>query len=89
MLNPNRIIDMTNAFYDSCVLFTASDLGVFAKLGEIGEADAQTLASVLHLDLRGARLLLDACVALELLRKDKTLYSNTPESASFLVPGSS
>lgn len=88
MLNPDRIIGMASAFYDSCALFTASDLGVFAKLAELGSADAATLAAALGLDARGARLLLDACVALELLDKDGEVYANTPETAAFLVPGS-
>lgn len=88
MLKPDRIIGMASAFYDTCVLFAASDLGVFARLAETGPADAASLAASLRLDRRGARLLLDACVALELLNKDGETYSNTPESAVFLVPGS-
>lgn len=89
MVNPERIIGMASAFYDSCVLFAAADLGIFAKLAETGRpADAATLASALGLDERGARLLLDACVALDLLKKDGGSYTNTAESAVFLVPGS-
>lgn len=88
MLNPDRIIGMASAFFDSCVLFAASDLGVFAKLSEVGPADAASLASSLRLDPRGMRLLLDACVALELLEKNGEVYANTPESSVFLVPGS-
>lgn len=78
---------MASAFYESCVLFAASDCGIFAQLEKTGKADAETLASALKLDRRGARLLLDACVSLELLRKEGNLYSNTPESAAFLVSG--
>lgn len=87
MHKPDRIIDMASAFYESCVLFAASDLGIFARLAAVGHADADSLAGDLQLDKRGARLLLDACVALELLTKEGTLYSNTPESLAFLVPG--
>jgi ubiquinone/menaquinone biosynthesis C-methylase UbiE len=79
---------MASAFYDSCVLFTASDLGIFARLAELGSADADTLATALKLDNRGTILLLDACVALDLLKKAGNIYQNTPESALFLVPGS-
>ncbi|MBN2711412.1 MAG: methyltransferase domain-containing protein [Planctomycetes bacterium] len=86
--NPSRIIDMASAFYDSCVLFTASDLGVFATLSELGKADAATVARSLGLDERGATLLLDGCVAVRLLEKNDGLYNNTTESAIFLVPGS-
>jgi 3-hydroxy-5-methyl-1-naphthoate 3-O-methyltransferase len=87
MPDPTRIVRMASAFYDSCVLFAASDLGVFAALSESGSADADTLSERLELDPRGARLLLDACVALELLSKDDDFYCNAPDAAAFLVPG--
>lgn len=86
-MNPTRIIDMASAFYDSCVLFTASDLGIFATLAEVGLASAGEIADRCHLDVRGATLLLDACAALELLVKEGEQYRNTPESSFFLVPG--
>lgn len=88
MPKPDRIVRMASAFYESCVLFAASDLGVFARLEELGQADAPALANALKLDGRGAQLLLDACVALELLDKTGPLYHNTEESRAFLVPGS-
>lgn len=88
MHNPARIISMASAFYESQILFTASDLGVFANLAELGSAAADTLAERLGLDPRGTRLLLDACVSLELLAKDGEQYTNSPEAAIFLVPGS-
>ncbi len=87
-MNPERIVSMASAFYESCVLFAASDLGVFRQLGGSGEADAKTLAAECGLDLRAARLLLDACVALGLLEKTEDRYRNSPETQTFLVPGS-
>ena len=87
-MNPSRIVDMASRFYDSCVLFTASDLGLFAKLSELKKADAETIASACGINTRGATLILDACVALGLLAKDDSLYTNAPESALYLVPGS-
>jgi SAM-dependent methyltransferase len=86
--DPSRIIELANAFYGSCVLFTASDLGVFGKLAELGEADAPTLASALGLEERGARLLLDGAVSIGLLDKRGEHYRNTRDSSIFLVPGS-
>lgn len=83
-----KIIELANAFYGSCVLFSASDLGVFGKLAELGEADAATLAGALGLDERGAGLLLDGCVAVGLLEKRAGCYRNTRDSAVFLTPGS-
>ncbi len=88
MQDPARIMKMASAFYDSGVLFAASDLGLFGKLAELGSADAAVLAAALRLDERGARIILDACVAVKLLEKTGDTYRNTPESAMFLVPGS-
>jgi len=88
MIDPSRIVNMASAFYDSCVLFTASDLGFFKKISELGKADAKTIANDLNLNERGTRLLLDACVALDLLNKENNEYKNTPESNAFLVPSS-
>jgi SAM-dependent methyltransferase len=87
-MDPNRIVDMASAFYESAILFAASDLGVFWKLAGLGEADLDSLVSACGLDQRGGRILLDACVALGLLEKDKGRYRNGPEAALFLVPGS-
>ncbi|MFZ2053083.1 MAG: methyltransferase [Candidatus Aminicenantales bacterium] len=87
-MNPDRIIEMASAFYESSVLFAASDLGVFGKVAELGEAGAEAVAAACGLDRRGARLLLDACVALGLLLKTGDRYRNSPEAAAFLVPGS-
>jgi SAM-dependent methyltransferase len=85
--NPSHIIELASAFYGSCALFAASDLGVFAKLEELGQADGPALAQALALDTRSLQLLLDACVALGLLTKEGALYGNAPETAAFLVPG--
>ena len=87
-MNPARLVEMASAFYESCVLFAASDLGIFGKLAELGEADADAVAGACGLDGRGGRLLLDACAALGLLIKKGDRYRNSPEAAELLVPGS-
>lgn len=86
-ISPSRIMEQASAFYGSCVLFTASDMGVFKVLDEQGTADLEFVNKAINGDLRGTRLLLDACVAVGLITKDGNLYSNTPETAAFLVPG--
>src|SRR3990172_8279779 len=87
-LNPNHIIELASAFYGSCILFAASDLGVFRQLATMESSDAESLAKALKLDPRGTVLLLDACVAENLLVKEGAVYRNTPETGAFLVPGS-
>lgn len=86
--DPQHIVRMASAFYESCILFAATDLGIFANLARVGTADVEQLATVLSADPRGLRLLLDACVALGLLIKEGLNYRNAPETAAFLVPGS-
>jgi ubiquinone/menaquinone biosynthesis C-methylase UbiE len=87
-MNPSRIVEMASAFYDSCALFAASDLGLFDCLHRSPGATAEGVAHDCRLNPRGTRLLLDACVALGLLTKTDETYANTPESDTFLVAGS-
>lgn len=86
--DPRPIIDMASAFYQSCILFSASDLGLFACLETTGGATAPDVARECGLAERETRLLLDACVALGLLDKQGERYRNTREASLFLVPGS-
>lgn len=86
-LDPSGVMRMASAFYNSGALFAAIDLGLFGKLAQLESADAATLASNLQVNERGLRILLDACVALNLLEKNGGSYRNAPESARFLVPG--
>ena len=87
MPDPSRIMRMASAFQESCLLFAASDLGVFGKLAEAGPSSADQVAKSLNLNVRGATLLLNACAAIGLLQKHGECFSNTPEAAAFLVPG--
>lgn len=87
--SPQRIMELANAFYGSCVLFAASDLGFFGALARQPGLGAADLAAGLKLDPRATRLLADACVALGLLAQQADGYANTPESMAFLVPGAS
>ncbi|MDD4736081.1 MAG: methyltransferase [Kiritimatiellae bacterium] len=87
-MNPSLITDMASAFYDSCILFAASDAGLFTALAAHPHSTGDELAERCNLNPRSARLLLDACVALKLLVKNNNSYANTPESALFLVAGS-
>jgi len=85
--NPAPILDLANAFFGSCVLFVASDTGIFKRLAEQDGLDAATLARDLDCSPRGLQLLLDACVAEGLLTKNGKAYSNAAATRVFLVPG--
>ncbi|NCD32639.1 MAG: hypothetical protein EOL87_04385, partial [Spartobacteria bacterium] len=75
-MNPSLITDMASAFYQSSILFTASDAGIFDYLADHPLSDVYSIAHAVHFDVRAATLLLDACVALRLLEKKETTYQN-------------
>ncbi len=79
MKNVQDIVDLASAYYGSAVLFAAIDCDVFVRV-EKGEFAADVP--------RGMRLLLDACVAEELLEKRDGKYFNTQAAKAALIPGS-
>src|SRR5215469_5130080 len=73
--DPSPVLDLIEAFRRSKVLFAAVSLGIFDALERSAE-DAQSLASALKLEPGPVEQLLDACVALKLLRKSGSKYEN-------------
>ncbi|XP_036091618.1 acetylserotonin O-methyltransferase isoform X1 [Rousettus aegyptiacus] len=85
--------DYANGFMVSQVLFAACELGVFDLLAEApGPLSAAEVAAGLGASARGTELLLEACVALRLLRLDtrggRALYASTLLSRRHLVSSS-
>jgi len=77
------IYSAATAFWQSAVLFAACRLGVFDALDR--PAGAGEVTQRLNLSERGAKALLDACVALELLATADGAYCNTPASQRYLT----
>ena len=55
------IVELASAFYGSAALFAALDCGVFAAVEKSGRLE--DIAAETGCDMRGLRLLADACVA--------------------------
>lgn len=82
------IIDLASAYYGSAVLFAALEHELFSVIQSLGsDATAQQIAERLGAAERGAVLLLDACVAIGLVEKEGSVYSNTPATRLALVSG--
>ncbi|MDQ1256349.1 MAG: Methyltransferase protein [Candidatus Hydrogenedentes bacterium] len=77
--------ELSTGFVRSQILFVANDANVFALLEE--ERSADEMAARVGWDPRGARMLLDGLVALELVEKREGLYRNAPLASACLVPG--
>ncbi|HUE80546.1 MAG TPA: methyltransferase [Pyrinomonadaceae bacterium] len=85
-VTPDKIMQLGLGFWGSKTFLSAIELGVFTALSD-GPLDAQALQERLQLHPRSTRDFLDALVALGMLERDGTFYSNTPETARFLVRG--
>ena len=79
-----HIMQVAFGFWASKSLLTAAELGLFTELAH-GPLDAETLRQRLGLHARSARDFFDALVALRFLERRDGHYSNTPETAMFLV----
>jgi (2Fe-2S) ferredoxin/2-polyprenyl-3-methyl-5-hydroxy-6-metoxy-1,4-benzoquinol methylase len=82
---PDEFQQAVRGFQPSRVLLTAIELDVFSAIGDGGKCDE--VASKLKTDRRATEMLLDALVALNVLRKRDGTYSNTPMSERYLVAG--
>lgn len=86
-LNPMRVMELSSAYWQSRIVHVANELDIFTRL-KGRSATVQELAAECGSDERGLELLLIGCTALDLLKRKKGAYSNTPLANTFLVKGS-
>lgn len=82
-LIPDGILQLGLGFWGSRTFLSAIELGLFTELAK-GPVEAQVLRQRLRLHERSARDFFDALVAIGMLRRKGTTYSNTPETDLFL-----
>ncbi len=82
-LTPGRIMQLGLGFWGSKALLSAVELGVFTELAK-EPLDAKLLAEQLRLHPRSARDFFDALVALGMLYRNRSKYTNTTETDFFL-----
>ncbi|MCF8345649.1 MAG: methyltransferase domain-containing protein [Bacteroidales bacterium] len=87
-MNPSKIIEIANAFYQSGVLFSAIDANIFNELHKLKKASVKDISAQCNINLRAAELILDACAGMDLLNKENGLYSNSEEAELFLIKNS-
>jgi len=79
-----RILDMASGYEPALILEAAVRLGLFDALDD-RPLPMPALAARIGASERGARVLLNALVGLDLLERYGDLYALTPESAAYLV----
>ncbi|MFO7936998.1 MAG: methyltransferase [Kiritimatiellia bacterium] len=89
VLTVQGIVDCASAYYRSAVLFAALEHDVFSVIEgeENSGATLDMIAERCECSRWGMRLLLDACAATGLLRKNGEVYSNSDAGRTVLVQG--
>ena len=82
----DRLLQIVSGFMEAKVLLAGAELAVFDHLGHDG-ATAVEVARAIAGDPRGTEILLDALVAIEVLRKESGHYHNRSEFEPFLLSG--
>src|SRR5262245_31790067 len=85
-VTPANIMQIGLGFWASKALLSAIELGVFSELAA-GPLAGEELARRLGLHDRSCRDFFDALVALHLLERKDGRYTNTADTAAFLVRG--
>lgn len=83
-MNFLRIMRLAGGFQESKILMTANDLDLFSEISA-GRGSAEELASKLRVNRRALGILMNALVAIGLLRKENGSYTNTELSDRYLV----
>lgn len=83
---PDELLRSVRGYQESRILLTALELDVFTAVD--GAATAEQVATARGLDVRGARLLLNALVALGLLHKKEGVFANGPVAVRYLAADS-
>jgi predicted O-methyltransferase YrrM len=86
-VNPLPLWNLAHAYCEARALHAANQLDIFSILEEKEQATSSEMAEALHLEQRPIRMLMDVCVALDLLEKSSGKYGNTELAAEFLVKG--
>ena len=85
-INPLPLWNLAHVYCEARTLHVATDLDIFTNLDADG-ATSEEMAKTLGIEKRPVRMLMNACVALELLEKDGDKYRNSELASAFLVKG--
>ena len=78
-----RLLEISGAYWQTCTLHAAVKLGIFSVLAR-QEQTADAVAGLIGAPPRSTAMLLNALVAMGLIKKSGQSYANTPFSAEYL-----
>ena len=68
--NPGELLEVSGAFWKTCALHAAVKLDVFSAIGD-DQLSVETIATKINGSLKGVERLLNALVAMDLLKKKR------------------
>lgn len=80
----SHLLGLSTGFMASRIFLTALELNLFGQLGDQRLTSAQ-IAEQLHTDLRATEIMLNALVAMDVLRKIDGVYANLEETGDILI----
>jgi SAM-dependent methyltransferase len=81
--NPGRLLALSGQYWQTCALHAGVKLKLFTTIGREARSPEQ-IAKMIQADTRAVTMLLNALVAMGLLRKEGPHFGNTDESRLFL-----
>jgi SAM-dependent methyltransferase len=81
--NPGRLLGLSGSYWQTCALHAGVKLGLFTAIGRHARS-AEQIAAMIDADARAVTMLMNALVAMELLKKEGDQYANMDESRLFL-----
>lgn len=85
-VDPSSVMSLSTAYWGAQTLLTANRIGVFDALAS-GPLSVEAISAKLGVKPRPTRLLLKACVSLDLLEETAEGFSNSDTSKHLLVSG--
>ena len=82
----SSLLDLAQAYRQTAILTAACQLDVFNNLAN-GPLNAEALAQICGVPIRGLQYLLNACVIVNLVERKGDTYCNTPIADALLVEG--
>jgi len=81
--NPGRLLGLSGQYWQTCALHAGVKLKLFTTIGRKARS-AEQIAEMIQADTRAVTMLLNALIAMGLLRKEGPHFGNTDESRLFL-----
>jgi predicted O-methyltransferase YrrM len=83
----SQLLGLSTGFMASRIFLTALEINLFGQLGD-QKLTAKQISEQLHTDRRATEIILNALVAMDVIKKIDNVYTNIEEARDILIPNS-